>query len=450
MRRLIAALGAVAAMALPAAPAAALTAGAASVEIAVPEGAPLAGYGSFARRAWFPRVLGGGPAFWFRPAEGVHDAPRARALVMASGSTRLLWIAVDLVGVDPGLVDDLRARLARHGLRFTAVVVSASHTHSGPGGFARSALFALLAVDRLSDDVRARILEGLEVAARQAEARLGPAVVGAGRAEVTGIAESRLHAPLDPELGVLKVVRRDGRPVAAVWNYAIHGTALGPRNGLLSGDLMAEASRRIEARLDAPALYVNGAVGDVSPARRGWPGVQQIGAELAAAVVDAWAGAPASADGPLAAVVDRVSLPAPSVRLRNCLGGWLPRWLVAPLDGALASSAELVALAVGPTAWVTVPGELETRFGLAVKSAGLASFPHAFVAGVSNDYLGYFVSREAFDRPSYVACASLYGEGGGEAVRDAATDLLARLAREVPARGAAGAPHRLNDGRATR
>ena len=55
-----------------------------------------------------------------------------------------------------------------------------------------------------------------------------------------------------------------------MWNYAIHGTALGRDNFLLSGDLMADASLRLERELGVPALFVNGAVGDVSPRPRGW------------------------------------------------------------------------------------------------------------------------------------------------------------------------------------
>jgi len=441
VRRLIAAagLGAILLAALPAGRAAALSAGAASIEIAVPAGTPLAGYGGFPRRAWLPGVLGGSPhAFWFKSSEGVHDAPRARALLLEAGATRVLWLAVDLVGVDPTLVEELRERLARGGHRYSAVIVSASHTHSGPGAFAHSALFAFVAVDRFSAEVRARILEALEGAARQAEARKGPALVGAGRAEVTVVARSRLGAPLDPELGLLKVVAPDGRPLAVVWNYAIHGTALGRDNFHLSGDLMAEASRRIEGRLEAPALYVSGAAADVSPGRRGWEGVREAGAALSAAALAAWDGITPEPDGTLAALVGRVTLPDPSLRLRNCVGRWIPRWARVSLGGALPTSADMVALAVGRSGWITIPGELQTQLGQDIKAAGRARFAHVFVASVSNDYLGYFLTREAFDRSKYIACASLYGEGGGEAMGAAATALLLRLAGTVPGGGPPG------------
>jgi hypothetical protein len=112
--------------------------------VALPPGTPLAGYGGFPRRAWVPDLLGWYPyAFWFRPSVGVHDPLKVRGLDLESGHVRLLWLAVDLVGVDPSLLADLRQRLARRGLGYAAMIISASHTHSGPGAYTGSWLFSL-------------------------------------------------------------------------------------------------------------------------------------------------------------------------------------------------------------------------------------------------------------------------------------------------------------------
>jgi neutral ceramidase len=414
-----------------------LLAGAASVDVAVPEGTPLGGYGGFPRRAWLPDVLRLHPhAFWFRPSRGVHDPVKARALALDDGRNRLAWLAVDLVGTDPSLIAELRDRLARAGLAYSALIVSASHTHSGPGAYAESAVFAFVALDRRSPEVRARILDALERAVREADARRAPARVGAGVGEVSGVARSRLRAPLDPALGVLKVVAADGRPIALLWNYAIHGTALGRDNLLVSGDLMAEASARIERHLGAPALFVNGAVGDVSPAGRGWRGASEIGERLAREALAIWERITPDAEAGLTIAAGRAALPAPTLSARNCLGRWVPGWVRLGLGTALPRSAEMMAVGIGRSGWVTIPGELETRLGLDVKAAGGGRFDHVFVAGVSNDYLGYFLGAEAYARPSYIACASLYGERGGELLRDAAVALLARLGAEAGARGA--------------
>jgi hypothetical protein len=216
------------------------------VTVDLPADTPLGGYGGFPRRAWLPDLLGRTPdTFWFRPATGVHDPIKVRALVLESGGVRLLWLSVDLVGMDPTLLADLRRRLDQLGLRYAAVIAAASHTHSGPGAFARSDLFGFIALDRESPRVRGRIFSAMEEAARQAERRKRPATVGTGRSEVAGLTDSRVRGPLDHELGVLKVVGTDGRPVAVVWNYAIHGTALGRNNFQLSGDVMGDAGARI-------------------------------------------------------------------------------------------------------------------------------------------------------------------------------------------------------------
>ena len=404
-----------------------LTAGAASVEVAVPSGTPLGGYGGFPRRAWMPDLLGRHPyAFWFRPSLGVHDPLKVRGLVLESDKSRVLWLTLDLVGVDPSLLTALRERLAQRGQRYSAVIVSASHTHSGQGAYAESRLFGFVAIDRLSLPVRARILDGLDEAARRAEASKVKARVAFGRADVTGITESRVQAPLDPELGVVRVTGQDGRPLAILWNYAIHGTALGRDNLLVSGDLMGDASTRLEHELGVPALYVNGAVGDVSPRPRGWTGVQAGGQALAAGALRAWSQARVESGG-VEVATERAKMPAPTVSLHNCLGGWAPAWMSIGLQEAFPTSTEVMAVRIGRTAWVTVPGELETSLGLDLKSRAWERFDRVLIAGLANDYLGYFLTPVDYRRASYIACASLYGERGGEIMRDAAVAALGRL-----------------------
>jgi hypothetical protein len=405
-----------------------LLAGAAAVTIDLPADTPLGGYGGFPRRAWLPDLLGWTPdAFWFRPSTGVHDPIKVRALVLESGGVRLLWLSVDLVGMDPTLLADLRRRLDQLGLRHAAVIAAASHTHSGPGAFARSSVFGFIALDRESPRVRGRILSAMEEAARQAERRKRPATVGTGRGEVTEITDSRVRGPLDHDLGVLKVLGADGRPLAVVWNYAIHGTALGRDNFQLSGDVMGDAGARIEEQLGVPALFVNGSVGDASPRRRGWDGVAAGGKALAGAVLALWPRIGPDPDQGLGAAAVTALLPPPAVELRNCLGRWVPRGTRLGLRTALPSAAEVWAVAVGGGAWVAVPGEPDTRVGQAIKAVGRERFAETFVAGVSNAYQGYFLAPEHFRTPSYISCASLYGERGGELVRDAAIAALREL-----------------------
>jgi neutral/alkaline ceramidase-like enzyme len=423
------------ALILRAAPAAAqpcadcLAAGAARVSLGVPAGAPLAGYGSFARRLLLPDVLGRhAHAFWFRPAEGARDALAARALVLQSGEARLAWVTIDLVAVDRSFTAEVERRLAAAGMRPATLIVSASHTHSGPGAFVDSAVLGWLATDRLDGDVRDALVATAVAAVQQADAGRRPARVGAGSVTASGVATSRLGEALDEELAVLKVVTAAGAPLAIVWNYAIHGTALGPRNRRLSGDVMGEASRRLEQALGVPALFVNGAVGDVSPAGHGERATTDLGARLEESARAAWARAEPIASPTLGAGRLEVALPSPSLSLRNCLRGWVPAALGLPLGSVFPRATTLTAVALGDVGWVTFPGELQTRLGVGIKQNRGPRLKRALLAGVSNDYLGYFLTAADYGRPSYISCSTVYGPNAGTCLAAAAGGLLGAVA----------------------
>ena len=405
-----------------------VTAGAASTALSVPPGTPLAGYGSPKRRLLFPDILGQHPhAFWFAPSSGTQDPLVARALVLESGTTRLAWVTLELIAVDREFTRAVRERLTSAGVPPATLIVSASHTHSGPGAFLDSALMSVVAVDRLDWVVRAALVEGAAAAIRQADGARVPALVAAISVAAPAVTLSRLARPLDSEIVVLKVTSASGGPLALVWNFSIHGTMLPASNLRLSGDVMGVASARLEQKLGVPALFVNGAVGDVSPARHGEAALRDTADQLAAAVEAGWARAKPAPVSTLRVAQRQVGLPAGALSLRGCVGRWLPAFVRVPLWSALPDDTELIGVALGDTGWVTIPGELQTAFGQAIKREGRELFASTFVAGLSNDYLGYFVTPIDAQRSGYVACATLYGPDAGACLTDAAVDLLYRL-----------------------
>ena len=231
---------------------------------------------------------------------------------------------------------------------------------------------------------------------------------------------------------------RSASPIAVLWNYAIHGTMLGPKNLRLSGDVMGAASRAIEDALRVPALFVNGAVGDVSPHRHGEAEMTAVGRTLADTVSAAWTTAPALSVTPFAVRTAHVRLPAPSLSLRRCVARWLPDAARLPLGHFLPTETELVAVALGSAAWVTMPGEPVTALGREIKDAGRPRWSHVLVAGVTNDYLGYFVRPEDYAKVGYVTCATAYGPRLGPCLTATAIDLMRRLPE--PGEGASVAP----------
>ena len=70
---------------------------------------------------------------------------------------------------------------------------------------------------------------------------------------------------IDPNLAVLRVDDSKGKPLATLWNFAIHGTCFGPEQLLSNGDIMGGACEAIEKLIGGVALFVNADAGDIAP-----------------------------------------------------------------------------------------------------------------------------------------------------------------------------------------
>jgi hypothetical protein len=137
----------------------------------------------------------------------------------------------------------------------------------------------------------------------------------------------------------------------------------------------------------------------------------------------------------------RVRLPSPALSLRHCAARWIPGAVRVPVGSALPQDTEMIAGALGPVAWLTMPGEPVTALGREIRDAARRRWPHAFVASVSNDYLGYFVRPENYASPGYVTCAALYGPQIGPCLVETGVTLLDSLTKDAPRlRPAAHAP----------
>src|SRR6266436_5511327 len=73
-------------------------------------------------------IVGGFAPF---PATHIHDELHARCLVLDDGTTKLVLVVCDLLGIDRLVSDDARAALQRElGIPPDNVLIAATHTHS--------------------------------------------------------------------------------------------------------------------------------------------------------------------------------------------------------------------------------------------------------------------------------------------------------------------------------
>jgi neutral ceramidase len=345
-----------------------LSAGAASVALDAAAGTPVAG---------FPRLR------W--ASDGVRDVPRVNALVLREEGLSAAIVSADILLVTPELRRRVEARLADLGLG--ALLLAATHTHAGPGGYWDDRLGARIATGPFEAARLESLAARVEQSVRAAVGALAPARLSVARTRVAGLSRNRDGGVTDGRLLVLRVERQGAGPAAVLGQVVVfpaHATLLGSRNRLLSGDWPAELSRS----LPGTTVFLQGAVGDQSVDLPGGASDPAAYGRALAAEVERLPFPPGQAAPPLAAARAEVALPSPSFgavpaafqRLfQNLLWGWLP------------ARAAVLALRVGPALLVAVPAEPGEEVGRRWRAA---LGPDAEVVSLAGDYLGYVESPQ--------------------------------------------------------
>lgn len=217
----------------------------------------------------------------WQPATAVRAPLTTTALVVDDGTTRVAIIAIDLPVLRPDDATRWRRAVAEAiDTNPDHVLINLSHTHAGPtshiggvkiGGDQRGHSPVEVAYIAL-------LPHQVVAAARLAIDALTPAMVGAAvgssdlavnRRERTEDGRTILgwnpEGPLDRDVGVLSVVRPSGSVLATVVNYACHPVVVGPDDPGVNPDFPGPMRELIERVTGAPALYLQGAAGNVLP-----------------------------------------------------------------------------------------------------------------------------------------------------------------------------------------
>jgi hypothetical protein len=351
-------------------------------------------------------------------------------------------VALDLVGLDAATVAAIRQRVeTATGIEAAAIMICCTHTHAGP----------LTVPFRGMGDVDAAYLErvtgGVVSAVAAAAASLQPIRLTYAKAAVrVGINRRQGRAgamvigtnPQGEAADYAHVVGLEGAagPVATLFSHACHPVVLGNGNHQISADFPGAAVRWLERATQRPALFVNGACGDINPVLRGdsFDEVDQVGAELGQAVAAAlttaqplavdrldWASrrlALPLIDAPprLQAEVERLALQLRAEVARIASGGgdvWAQRvpqarleWAEGVLDLVRRGRGtgntqpfEVQAIAVGGLALLGLEGEIFVNYQLDLESRSPAAA--TVLCGYANGCVGYVPTAAAHELGGY-------------------------------------------------
>lgn len=364
-----------------------LNIGIACMDITPPPGVTLSGY--------TPRI-----------STGTGHRLRAEALYCQGAQASWVVITSDIIGYPQSFVKAVRREIAiKSGLSEDSVLVSGSHTHSGPAvlWFGDGEAGTL---DREYTSGLQNNLVALVEAAKQASAP-GSFEAGWGEAPLLGSNrrifrdgqwvnewqdETGKHTGyFDPAILMLGVRRPDQTEHAALLiNYGVHPVVLGPQSLMISADYPGYMKDALEASgCTGITLFALAGSGNINPRicikdREEYP--QRTGEALAAVIKNA---------------VKALS-PVAGSRTAACRLKWnfdrtRHAGKMAGQSGTV--STEIQILRAGELAIIGIPGELFSEFNCMIRSA--SPFTYTVIVSMANDYIGYLPTDAAQAEGAY-------------------------------------------------
>lgn len=361
--------------------------------------------------------------YWERSgaAVGIATPLYARAAVFQCGDQRCALVSLDLVAVGADSARRIRAAVQKRlALPAAALMVCASHTHSGP------LTLPYRGMGTVDSDYVERVERAAAAAVEEALVRAEPVQVRYARAPVQIGVNRRWDArPGIEHAHVIWCEGHGGAPVA-LFHYACHPVVLGAQNRHISGDFVGEAARLIEGQSAGTAIFLNGACGDINPRKTNGTAedVVELGEELATAALGTRSRAEPLAIGSIRNALRTVDLPlnirpptrrlfavlAMKYALRKTFGGphsGLLNAARARLEWAADAAREQVGatrsfsmqgIALGELVFLGSEGELFARYQLAVEGNGS---PRVLLCGLANGCIGYVPTADEYARGGY-------------------------------------------------
>ncbi len=397
----------------------------------------------------------------------VHDPLFVRAIALENGDGRVVIALVDAIGVGREMADEAKAVAERKtGWKPEEMLVSGTHTHSAPKGGDSSP-------GRIAYERKRR--QGLAEALVQAIDSLQGAKVGYAKdAEPSEVYNRRWYlkpgtmdknpfdqfdqvrtnaprdhllkpaGPTDPEVCVVDVRTRRGRPLGLIANYALHYVGGIPKVteddgrvvGMASADYFGEFARIVPYRIggskppnDFVAMMTNGVSGDINnidfdrrrPPRAPFEQIRVVAGKAADATWRAVKKIEHYDDNPVIAVRQRkvvlkYRIPsAAEVDNANRLLA-LPRQereainrrttqyaqstlRMADPEHPKTESVIVQAIRIGEQAIVSMPFEVFVEIGLEIKQK--SPFQHTFLIELANGGYGYLPTPEQHELGGY-------------------------------------------------
>ena len=407
-----------------------------------------------------------------RYSTGIHDHLWSSALYLSDGHEQVLFIANDIIFVGKQTAAQARQEIsARTGIQPENIMVTATHTHSGPNTVDYISNQADPNVPKADQRYVTFMKDCIVQAGIQAFEDAQPAKIGLILADDTGVGTNRRDpkGPADHQVPVLLVKNAETNAnIACMLICSMHPTVLHEDSTLVSGDFPGMARIYLQEKVlgkDCPVLHHTGPSGNQSPRHvtqaNTFDEAERLGKILGKAIEQAINGIQLHDTLKVSATSAEISdLPrkaflsvqqaetnlknavarleqlrhdyAPKQDIRTAECDWFGAEEVLTLakaaqDNSLQKAyakclpAEIQVIRIGPWNFVGWPGECFIEYALQVKN----TLSETFVISLANGEMqGYIVTQEAAEEGGYEASNALFSYQAGELFVDKTLQLM--------------------------
>ena len=378
-----------------------------------------------------------------KKSEGVLDRLFHRIVAFDDGKTQFYLVSSDICLIAPSEYDHMAGILKKElGIDPINFMWCCTHTHSGPE-VGPQGLAAIFLGDRYKHELdpkytpwlEQKMLEGI----REAKQKLTPARLGVGwgfsqasinrrAVDLDGKASLGLNpdGPVDRRIGLMRIDKEDGSPLALIANYPIHGTVLGPSMMKFSGDAPGIVAEYVQEKTGVPMLFINGAEGNLAPIYSVYPDEKaghlgEFRVLLGDKILEA--------NKKITSTTDKVNLKLGSVTVetpRKAGMGWTKE--LAAYTKTTASGQNMVKL---PIRFININDEiaiwaapLELFCEVSNEIRDRSPYPFTFYYGLSNGWLGYMLPEYEYKHGGYEPDVSPYTSSAAKDMTEAVVTYL--------------------------
>ncbi len=357
------------------------------------------------------------------PYDFVQDSSFVKSIFLSNGKSSIAWINLELLIVHPHLAKSIESAVKKNFPEISQVIFTATHTHSGMGGYMPGPV-GELAFGGFQEEIVQMITERSLEAIAKAKMEMDTVSITYRKADAGELLANRFikDGPTDPFTRQLIFTQKSGQKATLI-TYSAHATCLSSKFMGLSGDYPFYLMKTLEEKEFDFALFASGTVGSHRPIA---PGNQVKDIQEYAFQLDSVNRLKMTRYATIRntsmknARLD-IQLREPHLRISDNwrIRPWLFDWLVGD------TNAHFDITQIGNTLLISSSGEISGVFYEKWEKLAESKGLNLIITTFNGGYIGYITPDKLYDKHFHeVREMNWYGPGNGKYLDDIITKII--------------------------